>query len=153
ERVLAAREEGMELREQAVLFRTGHDSALLELELARRGIPFVKYGGLRYLDAAHVKDLLALARLATNPADEVSWFRVLQLLDGVGPVRARRLLDSLRPASRGAPAIERWAQAAAHVPAHSREHAAALVEALGAAASARDASAGPCIERLCAALG
>ena len=88
ERVLAAREEGIELRAQAVLFRAGHDSALLELELTRRDIPFVKYGGLRYLDAAHVKDLLALLRLVDNPADELSWFRVLQLLDGVGPARA-----------------------------------------------------------------
>src|SRR2546430_5528096 len=153
DRVLAAREQGVDLRTQAVLFRAGHDSDLLELDPTRRAVPFVKYGGLRYLDAAHVKALLALARLATNPADEVSWFRVLQLLDGVGPARARRLLDSLRPAGGGAPAIERWAQAAAHVPAHSREHAAALVGALGAAAGARDESAGPCIERLCAALG
>ena len=96
ERVLAAREEAIELRSQAVLFRTGHDSALLELELARRGIPFVKYGGLRYLDAAHVKDLLALLRLVDNPADELAWFRVLQLLDGVGPARARRILQALR---------------------------------------------------------
>ncbi len=96
ERVLAAREQAIELRSQAVLFRTGHDSALLELELARRGIPFVKYGGLRYLDAAHVKDLLALLRLVDNPADELAWFRVLQLLDGVGPARARRILQALR---------------------------------------------------------
>ena len=95
DRVLAAREEGMELRAQAVLFRTGHDSDLLELELTRRGIPFVKYGGLRYLDAAHVKDLIALLRLTDNPADEVSWFRLLQLLDGVGPIRARRGLDAV----------------------------------------------------------
>ena len=79
-----------------MLFRTGHDSALLELELARRDIPFVKYGGLRYLDAAHVKDLLALLRLVDNPADELAWFRVLQLLDGVGPARARRILHGAR---------------------------------------------------------
>ena len=92
----AAREEGMELRAQAVLFRTGHDSDLLELELTRRDIPFVKYGGLRFLDAAHVKDLIALLRLLDNPADELSWFRVLQLFDGVGPTRARRILDALR---------------------------------------------------------
>jgi DNA helicase-2/ATP-dependent DNA helicase PcrA len=95
DRVLAAREEGMLLREQAVLMRTGHDSDLLELELARRRIPFVKYGGLRYLEAAHVKDFLALLRLADNPADEMSWFRVLQLLDGVGPARARRAVNRL----------------------------------------------------------
>ena len=95
ERVLAARERGMELREQAVLSRTSHDTALLELELTRRRVPFVKYGGLRYLEAAHVKDLIALMRLADNPADEISWFRVLQLLEGVGPARARRALDLL----------------------------------------------------------
>jgi hypothetical protein len=95
ERVLQAREQGMELRSQAVLMRASHDSDLLELELTRRQIPFVKYGGLRYLEAAHVKDLIALFRLVDNPANELSWFRVLQLLEGVGPVTARRVLDSL----------------------------------------------------------
>ncbi len=131
DRVLGAREEGMELRAQAVLFRTGHDSDLLELELTRRGIPFVKYGGLRYLDAAHVKDLIALLRLDDNPADEVSWFRLLQLLDGVGPIRARRVLDALR----GRPVaahreLNRWPEAVAHVPEHSLAHATAVIEAL-----------------------
>ena len=71
ERVLAAREQGIDLRHQAVLMRTSHDSDLLELELARRQIPFVKYGGLRYLEAAHVKDLIALFRLVGNPGDEL----------------------------------------------------------------------------------
>ena len=93
----------MELREQAVLMRTSHDSDLLELELSRRQIPFVKYGGLRYLEAAHVKDLIALFRLADNPADEMSWFRVLQLLEGVGPATARRALDVLVAARRRSP--------------------------------------------------
>ena len=112
ERVLAAREEGMELREQAVLFRTGHDSDLLELELTRRGIPFVKYGGLRYLDAAHVKDLIALLRLTDNPADEVSWFRLLQLLDGVGPdARAARARRAARAGGGSAASSSRWPQA------------------------------------------
>src|SRR3954451_7817717 len=92
DRVLAARERGMDLRAQAVLMRTSHDSDLLELELARRRIPFVKYGGLRYLEAAHVKDFVALLRLADNDADEVAWFRVLQLIEGVGPVSAKRAL-------------------------------------------------------------
>ena len=95
ERVLAAREEGIDLRAQAVLMRASHDSDLLELELARRQIPFVKYGGLRYLEAAHIKDLLALFRLVHNPSDQLAWFRVLQLLDGVGPVTARRAMDEL----------------------------------------------------------
>jgi DNA helicase-2/ATP-dependent DNA helicase PcrA len=164
ERVLAAREEGMELCAQAVLFRTGHDSDLLELELARRGIPFVKYGGLRFLDAAHVKDFIALLRLVDNAADEVSWFRLLQLLDGVGPVRARRVLDALRPADGATPELGRWEHAAARVPDGSREHADALIEALAVAAggagpaSGADAppgagtSTGVQVERLCAAL-
>ena len=89
ERVLDARERGAALREQAVLMRASHDSGLLELELARRDIPYVKYGGLRYLEAAHVKDFLALLRLADNPADRLAWFRWLQLLDGVGPATRR----------------------------------------------------------------
>ncbi|HWX95822.1 MAG TPA: ATP-dependent helicase [Solirubrobacteraceae bacterium] len=150
DRVLAAREEGMELRSQAVLFRAGHDSDLLELELTRRGIPFVKYGGLRYLEAAHVKDLIAVLRLATNPADEVSWFRLLQLLDGVGPVRARRILDALRASDGGSPELERWPEAAAHVPAGSLEHATAMIGAL--ADSGGESSAGVRIEQLCEAL-
>jgi DNA helicase-2/ATP-dependent DNA helicase PcrA len=130
DRVLAAREEGMDLRAQAVLFRAGHDSALLELELSRRAIPFVKYGGLRYLEAAHVKDYVALMRLTDNPADEMSWFRVLQVLDGVGPVRARAVLERLQ-AQAGAPAdLTRWAQARAQVPEGAREHADAIVAAL-----------------------
>jgi DNA helicase-2/ATP-dependent DNA helicase PcrA len=130
DRVLAAREEGMELRSQAVLFRTGHDSDLLELELTRRRIPFVKYGGLRYLDAAHVKDLVALLRLTDNPADEVSWFRVLQLLDGVGPTRARRALDAMRPIQGSAPELSRWPSAAAHLPKASLPSANAVIDAL-----------------------
>jgi DNA helicase-2/ATP-dependent DNA helicase PcrA len=124
DRVLAAREEGMLLREQAVLMRTGHDSDLLELELARRRIPFVKYGGLRYLEAAHVKDFLALLRLADNPADEMSWFRVLQLLDGVGPARARRAVNRLVT---GAPAP------LGDLPSAAREPAEAVLAALAEA--------------------
>ena len=85
--VLAAREEGLELRDQAVLVRTGHHTAHLELELARRGIPFVKYGGLKFLEAAHVKDVLAVLRILDNPFDEVAWFRVLQLAGGRRPAR------------------------------------------------------------------
>jgi DNA helicase-2/ATP-dependent DNA helicase PcrA len=99
-RVLEAREQGMELRAQAVLMRTSHDSDLLELELQRRRIPFVKYGGLRYLEAAHVKDFVALLRLADNGADDVAWFRVLQLVEGVGPASARRAIEAM--SARGA---------------------------------------------------
>jgi DNA helicase-2/ATP-dependent DNA helicase PcrA len=93
--VLELREQGVDLREQAVLVRTGHHSDGLELELARRDVPFVKYGGLQFLQAAHVKDLAAMLRLVDNPADELAWHRVLGLLDGVGPATTRRLLDAV----------------------------------------------------------
>ncbi|MEZ0227538.1 MAG: ATP-dependent helicase, partial [Planctomycetota bacterium] len=93
--VLARLEEGILLRKQAVLFRTAHHSDLLEVELGRRKIPFKKFGGLRFLDAAHVKDLLAFLRILENPADETAWFRVLKLLDGVGPKTAHGVLEHL----------------------------------------------------------
>ena len=93
--VLQLREQGIALRRQAVLFRTSHHSDLLEIELGRRNIPFVKYGGLKFLEAAHVKDVVALLRVLDNPRDAVSWFRVLQLLEGVGPVYASRLMVAI----------------------------------------------------------
>jgi DNA helicase II / ATP-dependent DNA helicase PcrA len=93
--VLEHRERGVALREQAVLFRTGHHSDGLELELARRNIPFVKFGGLKFLESAHVKDLLCLLRILENPRDELAWHRVLGLLEGVGPATLRRLVDEL----------------------------------------------------------
>src|SRR5207248_138713 len=92
EQILEHREQGTPLRQQAVLFRSGHHSDLLELELTRRNIPFVKYGGLKFLESAHIKDVLAILRLLENPRDEVSWFRVLQLLDGIGPAAARAIM-------------------------------------------------------------
>jgi DNA helicase-2/ATP-dependent DNA helicase PcrA len=93
EHVLEAREAGQALRQQAVLFRTSSHSGPLEIELTRRNIPFVKFGGLKFLDSAHVKDVLAILRLAENPRDRVAGFRVLQLLPGIGPGSAARLLD------------------------------------------------------------
>jgi DNA helicase II / ATP-dependent DNA helicase PcrA len=93
--VLDRREEGIPLKAQAVLFRAAYHSDHLEVELARRNIPFIKYGGLRFMEAAHVKDALACLRVLENPLDEVSWFRVLQLLDGMGPASARRLMEEL----------------------------------------------------------
>jgi len=150
ERVLAAREEAIELRAQAVLFRTGHDSALLELELARRDIPFVKYGGLRYLDAAHVKDLLALLRLVDNPADDLAWFRVLQLLDGVGPTRSRGILRALRPD--GGVGEEDWEAGCREVPEGSRGHAEHVFAALRDARSGPERNAGTRVEALCEAI-
>jgi DNA helicase-2/ATP-dependent DNA helicase PcrA len=83
------------LRSQAVLFRTSHHSAQLELELARRNIPFVKFGGLRFLDAAHVKDVLSILRGIDNPRGRLAGFRALRLLPGVGPAAAARWLDAL----------------------------------------------------------
>ncbi len=91
----------MKLKSQAVLFRAAHHSARLELELTRRNIPFVKFGGLKFLEATHVKDVLALLRWAQNPRDRVSWFRTIQLLAGIGPKSAARVLDHVAAAPPG----------------------------------------------------
>jgi DNA helicase-2/ATP-dependent DNA helicase PcrA len=91
--VLENREVGTGLKQQAILFRTSHHSATLEIELTRRNIPFVEFGGLKFLDTAHVKDLLGLLRFIENPRDRVAGFRVMQLLPGVGPSSAQRVLD------------------------------------------------------------
>jgi DNA helicase II / ATP-dependent DNA helicase PcrA len=99
EHILETREEGALLKQQAVLFRTSSHSGPLEIELTRRNIPFVKFGGLKFLDAAHVKDMLALLRFVENPRDRVAGFRVLQLLPGVGPASAQRILDNMAEAA------------------------------------------------------
>lgn len=93
--VLQHFEQGIPLRRQAVLFRAAHHSSSLELALTRRNIPFRKYGGLRFLEAAHVKDVLAFLRVLENPRDEVAWFRALQLLEGVGPVTTGAIIEHL----------------------------------------------------------
>jgi DNA helicase-2/ATP-dependent DNA helicase PcrA len=93
--ILANRELGMALKEQAVLFRGSHHSDRLELELVRRNIPYVKFGGLKFLEAAHVKDLLAVLKWAENPRNEVAAFRVLKLLPGMGPSNAARCFEHL----------------------------------------------------------
>jgi len=95
ERTLSLREGGLRLKSQAVLFRTASHSAAVELELARRNIPFVKFGGLKFLEAAHVKDLLAVLRFAQNPRSRLAGFRVLQLMPGLGAATATRLLDAM----------------------------------------------------------
>jgi DNA helicase-2/ATP-dependent DNA helicase PcrA len=95
ERILENRESGTLLKQQAVLFRTSSHSGPLEVELTRRNIPFVKFGGLKFLDAAHVKDMLALLRFVENPRDRVAGFRLMHLIPGVGPTSAQRVLDSL----------------------------------------------------------
>ncbi|MCW2530313.1 MAG: UvrD/REP helicase [Pseudonocardiales bacterium] len=91
--VLQGVDGGQRLKDHAVLMRTGHHSDLLEVELTARRIPFMKFGGLKFLEAAHVKDFLAALRLTSNHLDEVAWFRILRLHEGIGPARARALLD------------------------------------------------------------
>ncbi|MFK0274217.1 ATP-dependent helicase [Ensifer sp. NPDC090286] len=95
EQVLAGREIGIALKQQAVLFRSSNHSGTLEVELTRRNIPFVKFGGLKFLDSAHVKDLLAVLRFAQNPRDRVAGFRLLQMLPGIGPQTAGKILDAI----------------------------------------------------------
>ncbi|MBI5269410.1 MAG: ATP-dependent helicase [Burkholderiales bacterium] len=113
ERLLTRREGGLKLKSQAVLFRTSSHSAALELELARRRIPFVKYGGLKFLEAAHVKDLLALLRWAGNPRLRLAGFRVAQLVPGIGPASARRLQDAMDAAADPHAALQAWQPPAA----------------------------------------
>lgn len=94
-RVLALREEGLRLQQQAVLFRSAHHSDVLEVELTRRNVPFVKHGGLRFLDSAHVRDVLSVLRWIEQPRNGVAGFRVLQLLPGFGPAHAQRGLQHI----------------------------------------------------------
>jgi len=98
EHVLARREAGIALKQQAVLFRASHHSVTLEIELTRCNIPFVKFGGLKFLEAAHVKDVLAVLRWMENPRDRVAGFRVLQLMPGIGPKTAANVLDLIASA-------------------------------------------------------
>jgi DNA helicase-2/ATP-dependent DNA helicase PcrA len=94
-RILEHHEAGIPLRRQAVLFRAAHHSDALEIALGQKNIPFVKYGGLKFLEAAHVKDVIAILRVSENPRDSISAFRVLQLIDGIGPAHARRAIGHL----------------------------------------------------------
>lgn len=128
--VLDARERGMDLRIQAVLFRAGHHSAGLELELTRRHIPFVKFGGLKYLETAHVKDLLALLRILDNPDDQLAWHRVLGTLEGVGPATIRRLSESIGLDVPDHHALDRFIDGAGAVPPAAVDQASELRAAL-----------------------
>jgi len=134
--ILQAHEAGTDLRDQAVLVRAAHHSDVLEVELAARGIPFVKFGGLRFTEAAHVKDFLAAARIVTNPADDIAWFRVLRLHEGIGAVSARRALDVLAPAESGP--FGRWPAAAEAVPRRARGPLTVTVTSLARAAAEAD---------------
>jgi DNA helicase-2/ATP-dependent DNA helicase PcrA len=128
--VLRNREAGVLLRRQAVLFRSSHHSDVLEVELTRRGIPFVKYGGLRFLEAAHVKDLLAILRWADNPRNGIAAFRALQLLPGMGPANAARCVEQLAAAGHSLPSL-----ASFRPPAAAREQWPGLVATLSQLAS------------------
>ncbi|QQR38783.1 ATP-dependent helicase [Devosia rhizoryzae] len=128
--VLEARETGTPLKQQAVLFRSSSHSGPLEIELTRRNIPFVKFGGLKFLDAAHIKDMLAVLRWAENPRDRVAGFRVLQLMPGIGPGTAGRILDAL-----GASADPAWALGEVPPPAKAGQHWPDLVAMVGRLAS------------------
>src|SRR5450432_1392326 len=96
DRILELHEQGTPLREMAVLFRAGYMSADLEIELANRKIPFEKWGGLKFLEAAHVKDVLAFLRVSENPRDEVSWYRILMLMPGIGDTTARAMMTTMQ---------------------------------------------------------
>lgn len=122
EQILAARERGTLLRRQAVLMRSSHHSDVLELELIRRNIPYAKYGGLKFLEAAHVKDVLAMLRWIDNPRNRLAGFRVLQLLPGLGPANADRCLKVFEASGY---IFETLAQY--QVPAAAAEHWPALV--------------------------
>ena len=131
-RVLADHESGVQFQQQAVLVRSAHHSDLLEIELAARGIPYVKYGGLRFTEAAHVKDFLAAARIVANPADDLAWFRLLRLHEGVGPVLARRAIEVLKIAE--PQPFGRWPEAEQVLPHHCAAIAGATVRQLAQAA-------------------
>jgi DNA helicase-2/ATP-dependent DNA helicase PcrA len=141
-RVLEAHEDGAALRDQAVLVRAAHHSDMLEIELSARKVPYVKFGGLRFTDTAHVKDFVAAARIIVNPADELAWFRLLRLHEGIGPAHARRILDALDPGGGDVDPPDAWAPAvevAGLAPARSRR---ALAATLGRLADAAQPIAG-----------
>jgi len=108
-RILKAREAGVPLKQQAVLFRASHHSAQLEIELARCNIPFVKYGGLKFLEAAHVKDVVSVLRWCDNPRDRVAGFRILQLLPGIGPSTAAKILNRIAAERKVVDVLKRFA--------------------------------------------
>jgi DNA helicase-2/ATP-dependent DNA helicase PcrA len=131
DRILELHEEGTALGQIAVLFRAGYMSADLEIELTNRKIPFEKWGGLKFLEAAHVKDVLAFLRILENPRDEVSWYRILLLLPGIGDATARAAIDTMATAAWESTAFGRY-----NPPPRARAAHAALVELLDSLRSA-----------------
>jgi DNA helicase-2/ATP-dependent DNA helicase PcrA len=118
--ILKRRESGVPLQRQAVLFRNASASDVLEVELSRRKIPYVKYGGLKFLDAAHIKDMLAILRWADNLRNTVSAARALQLLPGMGPVNARQCIVLLEQQSGSVEALKGWKPPQAMAPDYNR---------------------------------
>ena len=108
DRILELHEEGTPLREISVLFRAAYMSADLEIELSNRRIPFEKWGGLKFLEAAHVKDVLAFLRVLENPRDDVSWYRLLMLMPGIGDVTARAAIASMADRGWSEDAFSSW---------------------------------------------
>ncbi|HRN53319.1 MAG TPA: ATP-dependent helicase, partial [Gemmatimonadaceae bacterium] len=115
----------LELHEQGIPLRAGYMSADLEIELTARNIPFDKWGGLKFLEAAHVKDVLAFLRVLENPRDEVSWYRLLLLMPGIGEVTARNAVQSMAELAWSHESFGRFAP-----PPRAREAHAALVRLL-----------------------
>jgi DNA helicase-2/ATP-dependent DNA helicase PcrA len=118
--ILKRRENGVPLKSQAVLFRSASASDVLEVELARRKIPFVKYGGLKFLEAAHIKDLVAVLRWADNPRNTLAAFRVLQLLPGMGPVNARKIVELIEQQSGSLEALSGFTPTQQMAPSYSK---------------------------------
>jgi DNA helicase-2/ATP-dependent DNA helicase PcrA len=133
DRVLELHEEGIPLREIAVLFRAAYMSADLEIELSNRRVPFEKWGGLKFLEAAHVKDVLAFLRVIENPRDDVSWYRILMLMPGIGDVTARAAIASMTQRGWDADAFYNWLPPQRASEAHER--LVALLKALRARAA------------------
>jgi DNA helicase-2/ATP-dependent DNA helicase PcrA len=146
DRILELHEEGIPLREIAVLFRAGYMSADLEIELTNRKIPFEKWGGLKFLEAAHVKDVLAFLRILENPRDEVSWYRILLLLPGIGDATARSAIDAMASAAWESAAFGRYAPPPRARGAH--QALVSLLDELRAGASADQAKVAADISRV-----
>ena len=146
DRILELHEEGIPLREIAVLFRAGYMSADLEIELTNRKIPFEKWGGLKFLEAAHVKDVLAFLRILENPRDEVSWYRILLLLPGIGDATARSAIESMASAAWESAAFGRYAPPPRARGAHSA--LVSLLDELRSGASADQAKVAADISRV-----
>ncbi len=138
DRTLELHEEGIALRNIAVLFRAGYLSADLEIELTNRKIPFEKWGGLKFLEAAHVKDVLAFLRVLDNPRDEVSWYRLLLLLPGIGDATARAAIDAMASAAWDPSAFARFAP-----PPRARAAHSVLVQLVAALRAGTDSGSDP----------